>query len=178
MKEFEKIESLLKTKAYHSLTADEKAIVDAELGQDTYEELRNGITQIASEQIKVRKDVKASLMTEFKQQERRGIFALIQFKLPAYTHAFSLAIIIYVIFFMPKAERVVTQNQIVEVMVRDTIEIRQVDTLFVEKVVKVPTPVFVAQEVESEKPIEIKQVSNRSISEQKEVMDLVVRGLD
>ena len=90
MKEFEKIESLLKTKAYGSLTVDEKAIVDAELGQDTYEELRNGLTQIASEQIKVRKDVKASLMTELKQKERSGIFALVQFKLPAYTHAFSL----------------------------------------------------------------------------------------
>lgn len=178
MKEFEKIESLLKSKAYDELTSSERSLVDEELTEETYEEIRLSMNLLKGEQLKVGKDVKKELMKEFRQKEPGIIYSLTQFKLPAYTHVFSLALIIYLIFFIPKPTPVV-QDRIVEVMVRDTVEITQVkvDTFLIEKVIKVPTPVYVTQELEANEPQKVNQVSNRTLSDQKEVMDLVVRGL-
>lgn len=177
MKEFEKIELLLKTKAYQELNASERALVDQELTQETYEELHTSMAQLQGEQLKVGKDVKYALMQEFKQKQKTS-FSFFQFKMPAYTHAVPLLVIVYLLFFVPREEMLVTQDRIVEVMVRDTVQVTQIDTLWIETVVKVPTPVYVTQDLQPDKKEEIQQVSNRSLSDQKDVLDLVVRGLD
>ncbi|MEO9484537.1 MAG: hypothetical protein ABJG47_13860 [Ekhidna sp.] len=176
MKEFERIESLLKTKAYEELTASERILVDQELTQEIYEELRVSITLLKGERLQTGKDVKHSLMAEFKAKEAKSTFAFFRYKLPAYTHLVPLSLIVYLIFFLPSEERVVTQDRIVEVMVRDTVTVTQVDTLWVEKVLRVSVPVYVTQASQAEKTEEIQPVTNRSLSEQKEVMDLVIRG--
>ncbi len=178
MKAFEKIESLLKSKTYDELTKAERSLIDKELTQETYEELRMSMQMLQGEKLHVRKDVKQSLMKEFKQKDRSPVYSLFQFKLPAYTHVFSLALIVYLIFFMPRPEKIVPQDRIVEVMIRDTVQVTQVDTLWIERVIKVPTPVYVTQELNAEEPTEIVQVGNKALSDQKEVMDLVVRGLE
>ena len=174
MKNFEQIEHLIKSKAYEELTDTERALVDQELTKDTYEELRESISLIQNEKISVRKDIKQSLMAELKQQER-GVPSWIRFKLPAYTHAVPLLIIVYLLFLVPHKEKVVTQDRIVEVKVRDTVLITKTDTLWRERLIKVPTPIYVTQKIESE-PVPIDEVGKRSLSDQKEIMDLVVRG--
>lgn len=178
MKEFERIERLLKTKSYDDLSKAEKDLIDQELSQQVYEELQMGINQVSGERIKVHRDIKRSLMSEFRKEDKVGFFSFAAKRLPAYVHVILIMIIGYLAFLLPPKERIITQDRMVEVMVLDTIEVTRVDTLFVEKFVKVPTPVYVAQDPNTSKSDEVKQVSNRSISEQKDVMDLVVRGLD
>lgn len=178
MKEFEKIESLLKSKTYAELTASERSLIDKELNRETYEELHQSMALIQDEKLGVSKSVKQSLMKEFKQKDRSPVLSLFLFRIPAYTHVFSLALIVYLIFFMPRPEKIVPQDRIVEVMIRDTVKVTQVDTLLIERLIKVPTPVYVTQELNTEKPSEVVEVNNKALSGQKDVMDLVVRGLE
>ncbi len=178
MKDFEKIEKLLKSKSYSELSSDERSLIESELTQEVYEELRQAITQVQREKLQVNKSLKKSLMKEFKETNNSRLPVIFRWKIPALTHIIPLVVIVYLAFFMPKNERVITQDRIVEIMVRDTVQINQVDTLYLERIVKVPTPVYVTREPKQTTSPEKIQTVNRSLSDQKEVLDLVVRGLE
>lgn len=175
MKEFEKIESLLKSKSYDVLTHMERQLVDQELSQEVYEELRLGMNQLKGERLKVPKTVHQSLMAEFKQQESSAWSGLFSRKVPAYSLLVPLVLLIGIILFLPEREVAVVNDRIVEVMVRDTIQVTRVDTLWRERLVQVPKLVYVTKDVTPERTVEL-PATKRSLGDQKELMDLVVRS--
>lgn len=177
MKDFEQIESLLQSKSYNELSPAERKVVDQQLTAESYEELRIGMQQLKGEKLKVGKDVKASLMAEFRQEKASGFAALFQRTVPAYSLVLPLLVIALVFIYRPVKEVPVIEDRIVEVMVRDTVEVIKTDTLWRDKVVKVPQLVYVTRE-ESQPTAETPttEVVNRSLSDQKDVLDLVVRG--
>lgn len=178
MEEFERIESLMKTKAYSALTKAERNLIDQELGEETYEQLRSNIIRLQDEKLAVNSDIKRSLMTEFRGVEGFGWKSFLNKKLPAYTHLIGLPLLIVIYFFLPAKEKVVLQDRLVEVPVRDTVMVTQVDTLWMDRIVEIPTTVYVLQKVEQPENEIVQQTSNLSLSDQKEVLELVVRGLD
>ena len=175
MKEFEKIESLLKTKAYNELSKEEQLLVDQELTKEAYDELRSGMYLLKDEKLPVSNDVKKSLMAEFKQIETKGFAAILSKKVPAYTVIAPIMILIAIFWFLPTKEVPVIQDRLVEVTIRDTIQVVKTDTLWREKIVKIPQLVYVAKGDEVEKNSS-PTVTNRSLGEQKELLDLVVKG--
>ena len=179
MKEFEKIESLLKTKAYNELSKEERLLVDQELSKEAYDELRSAMYLLKEEKLAVSKDVKQSLLAEFKPRKfsprKFSRWAAInRKKVPAYSLVIPLLFLIAIFWYRPIKEVPVIQNRVVEVMVRDTVKVMKTDTLWQEKIVRVPQLVYVEKE-ESSQELPESEVVSRSLGEQKEVLDLVVR---
>ncbi|MEM7297115.1 MAG: hypothetical protein AAF391_02485 [Bacteroidota bacterium] len=176
MNAFEKLESLLQSKAYSELTSEERSMVDQELTEETYEELREGIYLLKGEQKKMSNGVKQSLMAEFKQQRSPGFAGIFRKTVPAYSLIVPVVLFVLILVYQLTKEIPVIEDRIVEVTVRDTVQLIQTDTLWRDRIVevKVPQLVYVANE-EIEDAIEA-EVSNKALSDQKEVLDLVVRG--
>lgn len=176
MKDFEKIESLLQSKAYQELTSEERVIVDQELTEEAYEELRQSMYLLKGEQRKVSKHVKQSLMAELKGSAKPGFAAVFRKSVPAYSLILPVLLFVVLLVYRPTKEIPVIEDRIVEVMVTDTVQVIQTDTLWRERIVevKVPQLVYVAQE-ETTEQVET-EVGNRTLSDQKEVLDLVIRG--
>ncbi|WP_420317060.1 hypothetical protein [Ekhidna sp.] len=175
MKEFKKIESLLKSKAYSELTKEEREIVGEELTQEAYEEIRVGIYKLQGERIKVNKRVKQSLMAEFSQGKTFDIANIFQRRIPAYSLILPFILLIAVFFYRPTKEVPVIQDRMVEVMVHDTVRVVKTDTLWREKIVQVQQLVYVTK-TDVETTSDKLEVPNRSLEDQKEVLDLVIRG--
>lgn len=175
MKAFEEIENLMKEKSYDQLSSDERKLVDQELTAETYEELRMGMYLLEGEKLKVRKDVKSSLMAEFRGKEATGLASILTKRIPAYGLVIPLLLVVVLFIYKPVTEVPVINDRIVEVTLYDTIEVVKTDTLWIDKIVKVPQLVYVVKEDENEEQPSIEMV-NRSLSDQKEILDLVVRG--
>ena len=115
MKAFEQIESLMKSKAYADLNREERALVDQELGEEVYKEIRKGMTQLNEEKVPVKKDVKRMLMEELKAQSSPSWYSIFQRRLPAYIQVVGLMILVGIYYFIPAKEQIVVQDRMVEV---------------------------------------------------------------
>lgn len=175
MKAFEEIENLMKEKSYGQLSSDERKLVDQELTAETYEELRTGMYQLKGEKLKVRKDVKSSLMAEFKGKETTGLASILTKRIPAYGLVIPLLLLVVLFIYKPVTEVLVINDRIVEVTLYDTVEVVRTDTLWRDKIVKVPQLVYVTKEDSKDEQPTI-EVVNRSLGDHKEILDLVVRG--
>ena len=177
MENFKFIEELIQTKDYLELTQDERAVVDTALGEGRYMELRQGILAMRGEKLPV-KNRRATELLEAWKSERSGLAGLLLKPLPAYSYLIILCIFGLIYWLIPA--KVVTQTLIAEkevpVVVRDTVTVLKVDTLWRERVVRVPDPKVVQSE-QAETIVPVQSVIERkSLSEQEDLLDLVVRG--
>ncbi|WP_424962805.1 hypothetical protein [Ekhidna sp.] len=176
MENFEKIESLLKSKSYDELSREERVIVERELSKETYEELRVSIMGIRGEKLKVSKDTKQSLLNEMKPKSSFSPFALLQVRVPAYALLIPLLFFFFILLREPNEVRI-PEARIVEVMLHDTIRIQQIDTLVVERVIRVPQMIYITENTNvAETTSAKKEVERTTLSDQTEILDLVIRG--
>ena len=176
MEHFEKIESLLKNKSYDELSKSERALVDQELSKENYEELRLSIVGLRDEKLKVGRDVKRSLMHEMRPKSSFNPFSLLQARIPAYAMLIPLLLFFFFIFSKPE-EVEIPEAQIVEVMVYDTVRVKQIDTLVVERVIRIPQKVYITENTIPEDVKSVKKaVEKTTLSDQTEIMNLVIRG--
>ena len=177
MKNFEYIEELIQCRDYSDLRPEEQKIVDAELGEAQYTEMRDGILAVQGEKLSMKQKNEEALLAAWKP-ERTGALSWISKPVPAY--AFLLIFLFFGLLYWLTPPRLVTEYQIAEkevpVVLRDTVTVIQVDTLWRERLVQIPTPMVVQNEqVEQQAPVQ-QTIQNKSISEQEELLDLVVRG--
>ena len=175
MENFEYIERLLQTKDFEELTGEERKLIADQLSQGEYDELRQTINKIGSERIKLQKDLKTQLLKENKK--RSAIVNLLLQPMPAYSIIFILFFASMLYIFTPS--KVVTKTVISErevpIIQLDTIFVVKKDTVWRERIIQVSSPpnLLVNKGESLNKTLNTK---NKSISNQEELLDLVVRG--
>ena len=131
----------------------------------------------SGERLALSRDRKKELLASWKS-EPKGIAAWLVKPLPAYSYL--VVFLLFGILYWLLPPKVVTETKIAErevpVFVTDTVTVVRVDTLWRERVIKVAAP-LVAQNDQPEDPALIQPaVESKSLSEQEDLLDLVVRG--
>ncbi len=176
--EFELIEKLLHQKSFKELNKEEKDVAIASLGnEENYEEMRAAILGISQERIPLKRSIDQEILREFKKQES-PLLKFFSYKVPAFI---PMVLLLFLMgFYTLRTPQVISQIEEVpvEVMVYDTINVVevQVDTVWRERIVKVQAPVLVSQVGEATVEEEVLEVTNKSLSNQTDLLDLVVRG--
>lgn len=177
MENFKHIEELIRSKDHHELSEKERAMVDAQIDEETYGELRQGILQLKGERMPMKRNIEKELLQSMKR-ERSGVAGWLVKPLPAY--AFLVILLPFGLIYWLTSPKVIIERQIAEkevpVMVRDTVIVVKVDTLWRDRIVRVPQPIIVKNDQEKESVPVQNVVESKSLSEQEDLLDLVVRG--
>ncbi|MEM9338372.1 MAG: hypothetical protein AAGA66_06550 [Bacteroidota bacterium] len=179
MKDFESIEKLIQTKAFSELSPNERMLAMEVMDENEYDAMHQAATDLKGERMPLKRNVKAELLKELKPQ--RGILhGLLLKPLPAYSLLILLLLFISTYFLFPKKVAIQTIVTIKEVphMVKGTVTLIKIDTVWRDRIVKVPAPSFASNQTHATDTAVVAQqpVKSRSISEQSELLDLVVRG--
>ncbi len=181
MENFEKYDQLLRSKDYKMLTGEEKAIVAHFGGKEEYDRMRNSIVQLAGEQRAVDPKVRQELINLVRTKVKRTLVSqFLGVRTPGYTHFITAAVIFVLTMYLLPTERIeIPVERIVEVRHIDTVTVAHVDTVFLEREVRVQVPVFVASESpEAGRKQPMPNLPNRSFAESEVLLDLVVRSGD
>lgn len=168
----------MQTKSFDELSKEDQALVSSALGEENYKELRATMIQIKGEKIPLKRDVKGELVKGMKKEPSLLVSLFLK---PIPSYAFVVAVLLLVATYFLTPARVVRETLIAEkkipVTVFDTVLVVQVDTLWRDRIVKVPVPMMVTDQKEADQlPILQTSLENKSNSDQEDLLDLVVRG--
>ncbi len=177
-KDFERLDKLLRTRAYEQLTEEEQAWVLETVGVEAYNELSKLVSGLASEKERpTSKRVKTQLIREFRSKHR--VTAWYEYRIPAYVNMMLVvAVGLVVWFFAPPKEVIIERQELVEVPIVETITIELPgDTVFIERPVRVEVPVYITQEIPEEIVVQPSSKA-KSLRESKALSELLVSGVD
>ncbi|MEO1053714.1 MAG: hypothetical protein AAFX87_23965 [Bacteroidota bacterium] len=180
---FKGLEYLIRNKTYDALEDAERAWVNDQIGGEAaYMRLYDLVRTAQSErEMPLKTSSKRRLMAQFKAKHKSTGVAFINYRIPAYAVIAPVILLLVIWFLIPAKQVLIEKPVFVEREVYlpspvqiDTVEIElPPDTVFLERVVKIPVYLSTAKE----EPKKRKRIfKGRSLAEQNDVVDLVKRG--
>lgn len=176
--EFNRLDKLVKSKAYTDLNAEDREWINEEVGADAYKELSILASSISGEKEKtIRKQVKSDLIKTMKRKHRGVLATTLGYRTPMYANVMALLLLVTVAWFVLPAKEVIIEKLItINVPVVDTVTIQlPSDTVFIERKVRVEVPIYLTKTAEPSEAIE-KRVKDKPFAEDKALQDLLVSG--
>ncbi len=177
-KDFDRLDTILRTKTYADLTNEEKAWIDEVLGKNGFEELSLMISSVSKEKKRtVRPAVKTELLREMKRKNRGVLATWLSYKTPMYANVLTLFFLMILVWtLLPSKEVIIEKPVTIQVPVIDTITVQlPSDTVFVERQVRVEVPVYLTR-TEQPKEVDEKEVKSRTLGEDEALRELLVSG--
>ena len=176
-KEFERLETLLKSKSYEALTQEEQDWVETEIGGErAFKHLAQFMIELSAEPIqKPSPKTKKELVNAFRSKNQTTWSRVLSYRMPVIASAFVWILIAIGFWFtIPKKEVIVEKQIPFETVKLDTlyVELPQ-DTVIIEKTIRIEVPVYLPA---PEKEPEIIVVKGDAMSEQKDLQRLLVSG--
>lgn len=179
--EFDKIERLLQSGNFNSLSPEDQYWVKDNLGSpEAFDQLRE-TTIIARQEkaVPVRSKVKQDLMRQYKTKHQPAWKQVLQWQMPAYAAMLMLVFVTTtIITFMPEKERLV-ETFIVQEPIVDTVYVAsQPDTIFIERTIERPVYVKVVEEEPEEATVLAveRKSKGKSLADQSDIKDILVSG--
>ncbi len=174
--DFERLESLLKSKNYEQLSGEEKEWIEKEIGgEQAYLNLQSFVTRLSGDKISApSQKIKKNLMTAFRSRNQTVWSRVVSYRMPAFANIFVWAVLAVGVWYWIPERRVMVEKQVpIEKTLLDTVYVElPKDTVIIEKTIQVEVPVYIEKKEEPE----IIVVKGSSLSDQKDLQRLLVSG--
>ncbi|SNT31141.1 hypothetical protein SAMN05421640_3353 [Ekhidna lutea] len=178
MKNFEKLDKLLRSTPFESLSNEDREWVEHEISEEEYKGMFRAIHQLRAEkEMQPSGRTKAQLISLIKGKQQSNRNSWIYTKTPLYANFIILLVVIPLIWvLLPQKEVIVEKPVAVNVPVYDTVLVHlPPDTVLVEKTVRVEVPIYLTRNSEP-KSVDSGVLKKESFAEQKALHDLLVSG--